>query len=107
MDARLTLRGYLCLGSHEKHFPYFKMSIIMALLKQKSYVNLNFHSSFLVLHKGAFSVSKRHFSTSRRAIPGFTKGVAQKFLPDPLILTDIVHQSQRKPGSAPDLIGVE
>ena len=51
--------------------------------------------SFLALHKGAFSVSIGHFSASRKAFPGFEKGVAQNFSgglpPGPLILTDIVH----------------
>ena len=36
--------------------------------------------SFLALLKGAFSVSKGHFLAARRAVSGFEKGVAQKFL---------------------------
>ena len=78
VNPRLTLRGYLYLGSHEKHFPYFKMSIIMTLLKHKCDVNLSFHSTnqFPGLTQGAFSVSKGHFLTSRQAFPGFEKGVA-------------------------------
>ena len=43
---------------------------------------------FLALHKVAFSLSKGHFSASRRAFPGFEKGVAQK-------LTGTVHKSPR------------
>ena len=68
----------------------------MTLLKHKSDVNL----SFLLLHKGAYSVSKGHFLAARKAFSGFEKGVAQKLFrgalpPDPLILTNIVHQSPR------------
>ena len=35
--------------------------------------------SFLALHKGAFSVSKRHLLATKRAFSGFEKGVAQNF----------------------------
>ena len=49
----------------------------MTLLKHKSDVNLNFHSLSGLTQRIIFCI-KGAFSASRRASPGFEKGVAQR-----------------------------